>query len=297
VRCATYLAQGARKRDPHSTTAGNRANVGLTRDGEKLDAVPPVKTLFLVQDVGEQEHDRLAACRLYCSPLFKKARAFVRAQGSDWFILSTKYGLIAPNKLITHYDKHPGKMSKDEREIWSNQIVQELRPHCTPGDSIVILAGVKYWEFLLHALPDFHVEVPMKGLRIGEMLHWLTNPPARWIPPPKPRSKSRTAMRQPEPTPTSPAPDLLDSLELTEEVRTLAKEARSFVEESPGASVRSARAALIAVVRNMGARRTLDQGIRDLEDSGKISEVAAIECKRRSKNPSLKRPVSPVAPE
>jgi hypothetical protein len=168
-------------------------------------------------------------------------------------------------------------VSKDERRIWSKQIVQELRPHCTPGDSIVILAGVKYWEFLLPALRDFHVEVPMKGLRIGEALHWLTNPPAPWIPPPKPRSKSHTAMRQPELTPTSPAPDLLDSLELTEGVRTPAKEARSFVEESPAAPVRSARAALIAVVGNMGEHGIFDQAIRNLEDSGKISEVTAIE--------------------
>jgi hypothetical protein len=167
-------------------------------------------------------------------------------------------------------------MSKGERGIWSEQIARELRSHCTPDDSIVILAGVKYWQFLLPALRDFHVKVPMKGFRIGEMLHWLTNPPEPWK---KPRSKSRTATRQPEPTPTSPPPDLLDSLELTERVRTLAKEARSFVEESPAASVRSARAALIAVVGNMGERGILDQAIRNLEDSGKISEVIAIEMR------------------
>ena len=86
-------------------------------------------------------------------------------------------------------------------------------------------------------------------------------------------------MRQPEPTPTSPAPDLLDSLELSEGVRTLAKETRSFVEERPETSVRSARAALIAVVRNMGGRGNLDQDIRDLEDTGKISGVVAIEMR------------------
>ena len=79
----------------------------------------------------------------------------------------------------------------------------------------------------------------------------------------------------------------LDSLELDEDVRRPAQKAFRFAELSPEASIQFARTALLAVVRKIGAHDSnprgaiapnyLDQGIKDLEGLGKLSEVTAHE--------------------
>jgi hypothetical protein len=77
--------------------------------------------------------------------------------------------------------------------------------------------------------------------------------------------------------------DRLGSLELDQEVRRPAEEAFRLVEMSPEASIRAARATLVAVVRKMGARddvpNFLDQAIRDLENGRKVSEATANEMR------------------
>jgi hypothetical protein len=44
------------------------------------------------------------ASRLYISPLFRKASRYCEAQYDAWFILSAKYGLVAPEQVIAPYD-------------------------------------------------------------------------------------------------------------------------------------------------------------------------------------------------
>ena len=80
--------------------------------------------------------------------------------------------------------------------------------------------------------------------------------------------------------------DRLDGLDVEEEIRKPAEEALRFADLSPEASIRSARAALIAIVKKMGARDApnfLDQAIRDLEDGGKISEITALQMRTLQK--------------
>ena len=134
------------------------------------------KRLFLVSCVSDK-HDRPMRSRiLYRSAWFQKAREYVESQRSPWFILSAKYGLVAPDQVIEPYNDTLNTKGIEERREWSNKVIKELRPHCSPGTSVVILAGKKYREFLLPALQErgCRVEVPMKGLRIGEQLEWLT---------------------------------------------------------------------------------------------------------------------------
>lgn len=143
---------------------------------EELDIVQRRKTVFLVSCVSEK-HDRpMPASELYCSSWFQKARAFVTRQEGEWFILSAKYGLVAPDQLIEPYDETLNEKTVAERREWSKKVVQELLIRCTPESSVVFLAGEKYREFLLPALMEVgcSVKVPMEGLGIGEQLHWLS---------------------------------------------------------------------------------------------------------------------------
>ena len=61
------------------------------------ELAPTPKPIYLVACVAAKL-DRPAPARdLYTSPWFQKARAYVERQGGQWFVLSAKHGLIAPD--------------------------------------------------------------------------------------------------------------------------------------------------------------------------------------------------------
>jgi hypothetical protein len=41
---------------------------------------------------------------LYLSPLFRMSRQWIERQGVPWFILSAKYGLLEPSRIVEPYD-------------------------------------------------------------------------------------------------------------------------------------------------------------------------------------------------
>lgn len=146
------------------------------RRAEELEIVQRRKTVFLVSCVSEKHNRPMPARELYLSPWFQKARAFVERQVGEWFILSAKYGLVAPDQVIAPYNETLNEKTVAVRREWSRKVVQDLRARCTPGTSVVFLAGEKYRELLVPALRErgCNVEVPMEGLGIGEQLHWLS---------------------------------------------------------------------------------------------------------------------------
>ena len=59
---------------------------------------------------------------------------------------------------------------------WAEDVSSKLRLHITDIDTIYVLAGHRYREFLVPKLRNFddvNICVPMEGLRIGEQLRWL----------------------------------------------------------------------------------------------------------------------------
>lgn len=131
----------------------------------------------LVSCVSRKRPQAAEAKDLYESSLFKKARAFVeRRCGSRWYILSAKYGLLEPCRIIEPYDETLNAMSRSGRERWAAKVWVQLRPHLCGGDSVLVLAGQRYREFLTGRLIEHgcKVDVPMEGLGIGCQLHWLS---------------------------------------------------------------------------------------------------------------------------
>ncbi len=134
------------------------------------------RKLFLVSCVSKKRDRATPARELYCSDWFRKARASVECQGAHWFILSAKYGLVAPNEVIEPYDETLNNKTDKERREWSKRVLEQLQSHCPPGTCIVFYAGEKYRRFLVPALKarGCEVEIPMEGLKIGEQLCWLS---------------------------------------------------------------------------------------------------------------------------
>jgi len=113
---------------------------------------------------------------MYQSDWFLKASAYARHHADRWYILSAKYGLLAPETVIEPYDKTLAMgMSTTERENWSEEVYRDLLRVTTSDDKLVILAGQKYRDHLIPWLQAqaYTVEVPMAGLKIGEQLAWL----------------------------------------------------------------------------------------------------------------------------
>lgn len=131
--------------------------------------------LYLVSCVGKKLPRPAPAKDLYVSDWFQKARAFVEAQGSPWFILSAKHGLLHPDAVTAPYEKTLNTMRVVKRRAWASVVMQALEPHLAAANSIGILAGERYREFLEPQLRarGIQVRVPMAGLRIGEQLAWL----------------------------------------------------------------------------------------------------------------------------
>ena len=148
----------------------------MKRVSPSESAALPSADLCLVS-CGAQKLFRSAPAKdLYTSGLFRKTRTLVEAQGWPWFILSAKYGIVAPEQVIEPYEKTLKMMYVPERRDWADRCFDALGPHLAGVKSVVFFAGAKYREFLVPALRGrgFEVHVPMAGLRIGEQLAWLS---------------------------------------------------------------------------------------------------------------------------
>lgn len=117
--------------------------------------------------------DRAAPAReLYTSPWFQKARAYVERQGGPWFILSAKYGLIAPDEIIEPYDETLSRMRAGARRLWGARVIEALARVIDADAPLVVLAGRNYRDPLWPSI-QHRASVPMEGLGIGEQLAWL----------------------------------------------------------------------------------------------------------------------------
>jgi hypothetical protein len=133
------------------------------------------RTVYLVSCVSKKRESPTPARDLYASELFRRARAYVEATGCPWFILSAKYGLVAPDEVIAPYDETLNSMGVTERQGWAETVQKQMDARLPDAERIVILAGQRYREFLMPYLRRraAAVEVPMEHLRIGEQISWL----------------------------------------------------------------------------------------------------------------------------
>jgi DUF1365 family protein len=131
---------------------------------------------YLVSCVSKKRVTEAPAKGFYVSPWFVAARRYVSATGDPWYILSAKYGLVAPAQILAPYDETLKKMKIAERRAWASQVTAQMDELLQPEQTIVVFAGLRYREFLMdHLKGRFAVEVPMEGLTIGRQLQWLNN--------------------------------------------------------------------------------------------------------------------------
>lgn len=109
--------------------------------------------------------------------LFDRDREnIVEATDARWFILSARYGLVAPNAEIEPYERTLNTLGVAERRAWAASVLVKLLPELAGEKRVVMFAGQRYREFLIEPLREqgIKVEVPMANLALGEQLAWLS---------------------------------------------------------------------------------------------------------------------------
>mgnify|MGYP006302676237 FL=1 len=110
------------------------------------------KTIALVACVSKKGQPPKHARRLYNSAWFRKARSYAEGHADAWYVLSAKYGLVAPDQVIAPYDKTLNTMSASARRAWAEVVLADVENVLEYGDRIIILAGMKYRQYLVDPL-------------------------------------------------------------------------------------------------------------------------------------------------
>ena len=113
---------------------------------------------------------------LYCSSAFNLKRRLLESEGARWYILSAKYGAVAPSSVLSPYDLTLNSMGVADRKDWAQRVLPEILALAAPNNRIISFAGHRYVEHLLEPLAAHGVSIvePLRGLRQGEQLAWLS---------------------------------------------------------------------------------------------------------------------------
>jgi hypothetical protein len=116
------------------------------------------------------------ARELYTSAWFRKVRDIIEVSGARWFVLSSLYGLVAPETVIDPYDHTLNTVGVGDRQFWATRVLAKLLPKIAGQHRVVMFAGQRYREFLIEPLQrrGLRVDVPMEHLKRGEQLAWLS---------------------------------------------------------------------------------------------------------------------------
>jgi Family of unknown function (DUF6884) len=117
------------------------------------------------------------ASELFASPLFDGRRRYAAGSGRPWYILSAKFGLLAPGDVIGPYDVYLAAQSPGYQKAWGEFVAAQLdqqEQQGLRGRRIEVHAGAAYADPLRGPLAarGAVLAVPLAHLRRGEQLAW-----------------------------------------------------------------------------------------------------------------------------
>lgn len=133
-----------------------------------------MSNIVLISCVSKKRKESCKARDLYISDLFKKALFYSEniIKADKIFVLSAKYGLVSLDEVIEPYDKTLNKMKTYEVLQWSERVLEDLKNNIDiENDKVIFIAGAKYRKYIEPLIKN--VEVPMRGMKIGEQLQFL----------------------------------------------------------------------------------------------------------------------------
>jgi len=132
-----------------------------------------MKKVVLVTCAAKKRSGHHAARNLYIGPFYRACMEYAESLKPDSiFILSAKHGLLDPDRTISYYDETLNRMGVKARRDWASRVLGQVRGKFgTSKMEYTILAGERYWEFLVEELGN--VLLPLQGKRIGKQLQFL----------------------------------------------------------------------------------------------------------------------------
>ncbi|WP_198950146.1 DUF6884 domain-containing protein [Kineosporia sp. A_224] len=116
---------------------------------------------------------------LYVSPLFRQRRRYAEASGLPWFVLSSRWGLVAPDEVIATYDLYLGAQPRSYRTAWGAFVVEQLAAAVGPlADRHVEVHAGDHYRSALDAPLRSHAAVPTNPVPpagVGETIAWYTS--------------------------------------------------------------------------------------------------------------------------
>lgn len=109
------------------------------------------------------------------SPVFRRARDFCDRAYSEWYVLSTAYLLVPPQRVIGASEPALFLMSAAERAAWAGAIVDQLRLRVARSGeplTFVLYASQLYADLLTRTGPDLAFKAPLSGMSFVDRLHW-----------------------------------------------------------------------------------------------------------------------------
>lgn len=116
--------------------------------------------------------------RLYTSAYFEKKRSYAETCCDRWYVLSAKYGLVGPRYPAEPYDLSVDDLDGKELDQWVGDVDIELSREIDARDTVVFLAGQRYFEPLADVLEEYvwDLERPFQETSgIGEQMAWLAD--------------------------------------------------------------------------------------------------------------------------
>lgn len=132
------------------------------------------ETIALIGCCKKKQLDAARVQELYQSSLFKLSVAYAEKRGLKWAVLSAKYGLVLPFRILKPYDETLTRMSAQAKRAWGLGVAQDLEFTWGVSARYVFLAGESY-RTAVSALPPARLEEPLAGMGIGHRLQYLRN--------------------------------------------------------------------------------------------------------------------------
>jgi hypothetical protein len=139
---------------------------------------PVEADVLLVGYVRTKGSAACAAAELFISPLFERRRRYALESGLPWYILSAKFGLLAPDDVIGPYDVYLADQSPGYKKAWGEFVTAQLEQRLPSmrHRAIEVHAGAAYVDPLRAPLTarGARLAAPLAHLRQGEQLAWYT---------------------------------------------------------------------------------------------------------------------------
>lgn len=135
----------------------------------------PLSSVVLIGCVKSKLPHAAPAQDLYTGALFTRRRRHAENTGKPWFILSSRWGLVAPDEVIAPYNVYLGDMPSTYRRPWAEFVVAQLATRLAlSGAEIELHAGDHYVNALRPAMERSGAVVtdPVNARSLGQTLTW-----------------------------------------------------------------------------------------------------------------------------